>query len=130
MPVEVNYIDNGNGVEICLIDVVHGHEILKAKKALVEDRLFIGVQYQIIDKSNCTEYNVSAEDIEGVTEYDKIIAIINQNFITAIIESKTLQFSLTKLWQNIVRDFEFSNNSFNDRESALAWIVKEMELRG
>ncbi|MEY8204200.1 MAG: hypothetical protein RPR40_03910 [Bermanella sp.] len=134
MPVEVNYINSdsvvqGNGVEICLNGVVHGHEILKAKKQIVESKAFVGVHYQIIDKSNCTEFNVSAEEILGMTEYDKIIAIINQNFITAIIESRTLKFSLTRLWQNIVRDFNFNNQSFHDRHSALIWIVKEMELR-
>ena len=128
MPVKINYIADGRGVELCLTEVVHGHEFLQAKKELVENKLFIGVQYQIINKSNCTEYNVSAEEILGVSEYDKIIAIINQNFITAIIESNTLQYSLTSLWQKVVEDFNFKNNSFNDRESALAWIMKEMKL--
>ena len=105
---------------------ISGSEI---RKIIQEERELIE-QYQIIDKSNCTEYNVSAEEILGVTEYDKMIAIINQNFITAIIESSTLKFSLTRLWQKVVQDFDFNNNSFNDRKSALAWIMKEMEFRG
>ncbi len=126
MPVVVSYIDDGCGVEICLSDVVHGKEIIQAKKDIVENKSFVGVAYQLIDKTLCTEYNVTADEIVMVSEYDKIIAIINHDFVTAIVESNTLKYSLTKLWQNIVRDFDFKNNIFSDRETALQWVYEEL----
>jgi len=126
MPVVVSYIDNGNGVEICLSDVVNGKEIIQAKKDIVENKLFVGVAYQLIDKTQCTEYNVTADDVLMVTEYDKIIAIINHDFVTAIVESHTLRYNLTRLWQSIVREFDFNNNIFSDREAALKWVYSEI----
>ncbi len=127
MPVVVSYIDKGNGVEICLSGVVSGKEIIQAKKDIVENKSFVGVSYQLIDKTLCTEYNVTADEVLMVTEYDKIIAIINHDFITAIVESNTLKYNLTKLWQNIVIDFDFKNNIFSDREAALQWVYSEIK---
>ncbi len=74
--------------------------------------------------SLCTEYEVTAKDIALIAELDKKASIINPNIIVAIIESESLQFSLTEVWQEYVDEYLLKSKSFPDRNAALEWIAK------
>jgi len=126
MPVEVNLLE-GRGVEILATGVVYGHEIIKANKEIISNEDLGSIQYKLIDKSACTEYSVTADDIKKITKLNGLIAKANPNIIMAIVESKTLQFSVTDLWQTIVKKYNFENNSFQDREAALEWVKKNIK---
>lgn len=126
MPVEVNLLE-GSGVEIMATGVVYGHEIIKANNEIINNESLGNIQYQLIDKSACTEYSVTADDINKIAKLNSLIAKANPNIIMAIVESKTLQFSLTELWQTIVKKYNFENSSFQDREAALEWVKKNIK---
>lgn len=111
MPVEVNLLE-GSGVEIMATGLVYGHEIINANKEIINNESLGNIQYQLIDKSACTEYSVTADDINKIAKLNSLIAKANPNIIMAIVESKTLQFSLTELWQTIVKKYNFENSSF------------------
>lgn len=121
MPVEVNVLED-NGVEILASGVVYGDEIIKANQRLLNDMGLSKLRYKLIDKSACTEYAVTAADIEKMAELNRVIAEANPGIVVAIVESRTLQFSLTSLWQAIVNKWHLKNRNFNSREAALEWI--------
>ncbi|OOZ38875.1 hypothetical protein BOW53_13865 [Solemya pervernicosa gill symbiont] len=123
MAVDVVVLDGGEGVVVVGTGVVTGSEILDVQKRVYGEETLHKQRYQIIDKSKCTEYNVSAFEIEALAELDKAAAKVNPNIVFAIIESESLQFSLTSLWQANVESV-FKTESFKSRDDALAWIEK------
>jgi len=129
MGVEIKFSGNGVGVELHAFGVVHGREIIKANIEIYHPKHLRKQKYKIIDKSKCTEYNVSAKDIEFIAELDKEASLLNPRLLIAIIESKSLQFSLTGLWQAYVEGCGFNTKSFRDRHSALDWIAENLKSK-
>ncbi|MEO1945249.1 MAG: hypothetical protein ABGY11_13190 [Candidatus Thioglobus sp.] len=126
MSIEVNIENNGEGIEIVATGVVTGNEIIKAHKKIYDKAHLSCQKYHIIDKSKCIEYDVSAKDIESIAELDGKASEINPNIIIAIIESESLQFSLTETWQEYLKLNKnlFNTKSFTDRNSAIEWIAE------
>lgn len=127
MSVKVNILEDGKGVEIIASGVVTGSEILAIQRERYNEARFQKQRYQIIDKSQCTEYNVTYKDIDMISKYDREAAEVNQNIIIAIIESESLQFSLTQLWQTHIHDCALLTKSFKNRDNALKWIEKNLK---
>lgn len=127
MAVEVNLLEDGIGVEIIATGTVTGREIIQAHKKIYDINMLHGQRYHIIDKSKCTEYDVTAHDIEIIAELDKQAAAINPKIVIAIVESESLHFSLTKLWQAHVDDYVFKTKSFLGRGPALEWIDRNRQ---
>jgi len=128
MTVVVNFIDDDKGVEIVASDIVYGHEVIAANETIANSQQLASLQFHIIDKSNCIEYNVSSADIFQISKYDQLFTRINPNIVMAIIESKSLRYSLSILWQCIVKRHRLNNKSFIDRASALKWINEQLQL--
>jgi len=126
MSVKVNILENGKGVEMLLKGEVQGRDILLALDEVYNERNIESQEYQIIDKSKCTEYNVTCEEIEAIANVDKLASKTNSKIIMAIIESETLLFSLTELWQIQVEDFIFKSKAFIHRDHALEWIKENV----
>jgi hypothetical protein len=64
MAIRINYLDNGIGIEIIASGIVTGEEIIKAQEEIYNEENLKKQKYQIIDRTRCTEYQVSSEDIE------------------------------------------------------------------
>lgn len=76
MPVEVNLLEE-RGVEILATGVVYGHEIIKANEEILKNKNLVNMQYKLIDKSACTEYVVTADDISKISELSCLIVKAN-----------------------------------------------------
>ncbi|MCW9047284.1 MAG: hypothetical protein OQK46_04325 [Gammaproteobacteria bacterium] len=124
MSIEVNILDNGEGIEILASGIVYGRDIIQSHQKIYHEKHLKKQKYHIIDKSKCTEYDVTAKDIEMIAELDKKASKINPNIIIAVIESESLQFSLTGVWQAYVKNYIFKTETFQSREQAIDWITK------
>jgi len=122
MSIQINILDNGEGVEIKASGIVYGKDIINAHKEIYNEEHLIKQKYHIIDKSKCTEYDVSSDDIKFMASLDRAASLKNPQIIIAIIESEVLEFSLSSLWQAHVDDFIFKTKTFTDREHAMSWI--------
>jgi len=122
MAIKVNYIDNGKGVEIVATGSVTGKDIISAHKKIYAADALAAQRYHIIDKSQCTEYNVTASDIEAITQLDREAARVNANIIIAFVESSSLEFSLSEVWQAYVEAFIQHSRTFTNRSDAEQWI--------
>lgn len=125
MGIKVNRLDGGKGVDIRAEGVVHGAEIIAAHAQIYDQRYLARQRYQIVDKTRCTEYDVSASDIEQIAQLDKEASEINPDIRIAVIESRSLKFSLTELWQAHLASCPFVTKSFKDREAAMAWLAED-----
>ena len=127
MTINVNFIDNGRGVEILASGLVTGNEIISAHKEIYAPDKLESQRYHIIDKSQCTEYDVNASDIETMSQLDRDAAQVNAHIIMAIVESSCLKFSLSELWQAHVESFIEHSKSFSNRADAEQWISETLQ---
>ena len=127
MGVKVEILEDGRGVEVVAEGVVKGQQIIDAHSEIYDGRYLKRQRFQIVDKSRCTEYNVTADEIEAIAELDKKASLVNPDIKIAVIESQNLQFSLTELWQAHLANSEFQTRSFRDRASAMAWLSEVVE---
>lgn len=128
MTIEVNYIDNGNGVIIRQHDVVTGKEIINAHDEIYEQHKLCCQQYHIIDKSWCTEYNVTASEMKIISALDCKMAKHNSHIIMAVVESDYLHFSLTEVWQAYIEGVIKYSQSFTNQVDALRWIEEALQM--
>lgn len=122
MGIRIDILEQGRGVEVLAEGVVRGQDIIDAHKFIYDERYLKRQRYQIVDKSACTEYAVTADDIDAIAELDRKASRVNPDIVIAVVESRGLEFSLTELWQAHLAECTFLTKSFRDRESAIQWI--------
>ncbi len=126
MTIDINYVDEGRGVIMRICDEVNGKEVIDAQNKIYQQDKVSNLEYQIIDKSWCSEYNVTAEDIIEISTIFQKISKINSNLFIAIVESSMLQFSLTEVCQAHIADYVGDSKSFLNQNEALIWIREKL----
>lgn len=125
MPVQVNLLEDGIGVEILGIGIVHGREIIEAHDEIYPPDHLAQQRYHIIDRSETTKYFVSAEEVKAIAARDIEVAKINPNIIMAIVSPNTGLRTIAELWQVQVEDV-FTTKSFSNRRDADKWIAEQL----
>jgi hypothetical protein len=126
MAIQVNYIDNGMGIEIIASGVVTGEDIIEAHKKIYNEVNLKKQKYQIVDRSHCKEYKVSPEQIRSIAELDKAASITNPDIMIALIAPTAHQFGMSRMWQAYIEESHFLTKVFNDRRSADIWIEEQL----
>ncbi len=127
MPIEIKYIDGGIGIEFIGSGVVTGADIIAANKEIYRNENFSRQRYQIVDRTNCTEYRVSNEEIRIIAEQDKAASKTNPNIIVSLISTTDLQYGISRMYQAYVGDSGFLTEIFRDRKSAEEWIEEQFK---
>ena len=127
MTIQVNYLENGIGIEIIASGIVTGEEVIEAHKEIYNEENFKKQKYKIVDRTDCTKYQVYPEDIEKIGEMDDEASRINPNLIIAVISTTSLQHGMTRMWQAYMKNNVFIKKNFQDRISADNWINSYIE---
>ena len=128
MPIKINYINDGIGVEFVLSGLVTGTEIIEANKKIYSSKEKILKQkYQIIDRTHCKEYQVNAEEIKAIAEQDKAAAKHNPNIIMVFVATNALHFGASKMWEGYVGEGTFLTMVFKNRKSADKWLEEQLK---
>ena len=127
MTVQVKYLENGIGIEIIESGIVTGEEVIKAHKEIYNEENFEKQKYKIVDRTDCTKYQVYPEDIVKIAEMDDEASRINPNLIIAVISTTPLQHGMTELWRAYMKNDVFITKNFPDRTSADNWINSYIE---
>jgi hypothetical protein len=128
MSIKINYLRDGEGIEFIAFGGVTGTEVIEANKKIYNRGNLLRLKYKIVDRTNCTEYLVKAEEIQIIAEQEKEAAKVNPNFIIALISSSTLQYAMSRMWQLYVEANESGLRTavFKDRKSAEKWIKEQL----
>lgn len=118
MAIQINYLDKGIGIEIVATGKVTGEEIIRAHKEIYNEENLKKQKYQIIDRTHCTEYQVSSDEVEEISALDNKASEVNPNIIIALIAPTSLQYGISRMWQAYIKDDRFVTKIFEDRESA------------
>lgn len=127
MPIEIRYTDDRTGLDFCAVGSVTGREIIASSKKIYKDEAFEKLRYWIVDRSRCTHYEVSADEIRLIAELDKKAAKKNPDLITALISETDLQFGMSRMYETFVGESGFKTKLFKDRDSAEKWIQSELD---
>ena len=127
MTVQVKYLENGIGVEIIASGIVTGEEVIEANKQIYNEENFEKQKYKIVDRTDCTKYQLYPENIEKIAEIDDEASRINPNLIIAVISTTPLQLGMTRMWQAYMKNDVFITKNFPDRTSADNWINSYIE---
>ena len=122
MTIQVNYIDNGTGIELIASGIVTGEEIIESHKEIYKEENLKKIKYKIVDRSKCTKYQVYSEEIEKIAAMDDNASKVNPNLIIAVISTTTLQYGMTRMWQAYLKNSFFVTKNFPDRLSADKWL--------
>ena len=127
MTIQIKYTHDWVGVEFICSGVVTGADIIGANKEIYSNENFLRQRYQIVDRTNCTEYRVSNEEMRIIAEQDIAAAKINPNIIIALIATTDLQFGMSRVYHALVGDRGFLTEIFRDRKSAKEWIENQLK---
>ncbi len=126
MTIHINHIDDGVGIEIIATGIVTGEEIFTAHREIYNERNLGTQRYQLIDRSHCTEYRVTPEEIKKIAEIDRAASETNPDIIIALVSPTNLQFGMSRMWQAYVEESGFTTEVFHDRESAEKWLEEQL----
>jgi len=122
MTIQIKYLKNGIGIEIIESGIVTGEEVIEACKEIYNEENFEKQKYKIVDRIDCTKYQVYPEDIVKIAEIDDEASRINPNLMIAVISTTALQHGMTRMWQAYMKNDFFITKNFLDCTSADNWI--------
>ena len=129
MTIHVNYLKNGYGIEIIASGTVTGEEIIDAHKQIYKKETFKKLRYKIVDRTDCSKYQVYPDEIEKIAVMDDDASKINPNIIIAVISTTSLQYGMTRMWQAYLTNNLFITRNFSDRISADKWVKSYTEIQ-
>jgi len=118
MPIEVQYTDDNKGVNFIAVGEVSGKEIIESEKEIFKRDNFLSLKYWIVDRSRCTKYVVTSDEIKQIAVLDKNAAKINPKLLQVLISETDLQYGMSRMYQAYVDEDGFKTMIFRNREAA------------
>jgi hypothetical protein len=128
MPIKINFIDNGVGIEFISSGIVTGKEIIEANKKVYTRENLSKLKYKIVDRTTCSNYSVTTEEIKIIANQDNEAAKINPNVLIALISTTPLQYGMSRMWEAYTDDIGFQVGIFIDRDSADNWLRTKLNI--
>ena len=122
MPIEIKVTEDGVGVEFIVSGVLTGAEIIEANKQIYGDSNFTNLKYQLLDRTACTDFQVSSDEVQDIAEQEIAAARTNPEMVVAFVSTSDLQYGVSRMYQAYVDDKGFETELFRDRQSAQEWI--------
>ena len=128
MPITLKYINDGVGVEFVCSGLVTGAEIIEANKKIYgTTEKILKQKYQLIDRTQCTEYHITAEQMKNIAKQDKEAAKHNSTVIMVFVATNAQQFGVSRMWQEHVGESGFLTKIFRNRKSADKWLEQQLK---
>lgn len=124
MPVKINILENGAGIEFISSGIVTGKEIIEANRKIYTPEQLTKLKYKIIDRTTCKEYLVTNEEMRIIANQDIQASKINRNITIILVSPTKLQYGMTRMWQALSDETGFKSEIFTNRESADDYINK------
>ena len=126
MASQIKYTEDGLGIELSLSGSITGQDIIDALKQVYSDSRFVAARYLLADKTDCTEYEVSPDEVRQIAALDIVSSKVNPDLIEAHIAPSDIHFGTSRMWQAYVDQDRTTSHVFRDRKSALEWIHRNV----
>ena len=124
MPVTINILENGTGIEFISSGVVTGKDIIQANQKIYIPEYLSRLKYKIIDRTTCTDYLVTSEEMRTISNQDIEASKINRNITIILVTPTKLQYGMTRMWQAFTEITGWKSKIFENREIGNEYIKK------
>lgn len=124
MPVKINILENGSGIEFISSGVVKGIDIINANNKIYTPEHLARLRYKIIDRTTCTEYLVTSDEMRRIADQDIEASKINRSITIILVSPTKLQYGMTRMWQVLSDETGWKSEIFDTRENANDYINK------
>lgn len=125
MPVKINWLEEGRGVEFIASGVVTGAEIIAANRQIYQRGKLSKLRYKIVDRTGCTEYLLTSKEVETIADQDREAALVNPEIRMALVSTTPLQYGMSRVWQAHIDDTGLKTAIFEDRGRAEKWLSEQ-----
>ena len=126
MPIEINYIENNNGVILDYSGDVTGDELISVVMKIFDNDNFTSLKYWISDRSNCTKYDVGTSHANTIASLTEINYLKNPNLLVALVSPTDVEYGMSRMYQILSEDEGFNTMVFHNRSEADEWISSEL----
>ncbi|HUO65625.1 MAG TPA: hypothetical protein VMT97_18040 [Terriglobales bacterium] len=131
MPLSIEFLSGGRGLELVGSGVLTAQEILEAKGALLRspERLR-ELHHALIDITDVTELRVTHDDVlEFVTADMQIALIVPRPMAVAVVAPGDLAFGVARMWEGFAEVTRWNRHVFRSRPEAELWLRPWVEGR-
>jgi len=129
MPIEVHILHNGVGrVWICH-GVITGADFIANNERIFRSKSYEGVRWLLIDETDATLQDLSAEEIRTIREQDDRLAAVLPQLVTAVVAPNDFTFGMSRMWEILTERPGWSVRSFRSRPEAEAWLREEVRRK-
>lgn len=128
MPILVNVVDGGTGIEVYGYDHLSKEQLLTSKQEVYAGDNTIKQRYQLIDFTEVTSSDANLESIRELTAYDIEASRMNPNISIALVGQQDIVFGLGRMWQALLESTPFQVKICRSRKEAEEWIDKQLNI--
>lgn len=121
MPIEILYADDMT-VEYLCTGAITGGDIIKANQMVMDSGRLPGIIYKILNRTDCSSYEVSAEDVRSISVQEELAAKINADRVVLIISKTPVQYGMGRMYQSYIARHGFHTEFFDSKAAADEWI--------
>lgn len=122
MPIRINYFEDRKGVEYLASGTLTGLEIIAANKQVYTPTVLKELEYKIIDRTDCEEYDVTPDEIKSIVEQDVQASKIKPGFCHLLVSTTQVQYGMSRMWQMLTGEADLDVHHFMDRDQADEYI--------
>ena len=127
MPIEIQYTEDDMGIVFYAVGAVTGEEIIEKQGEIYRGEHFSNLRYWIVDRSRCTEYKITPDEIRKMAAMDNEAAKANPNLLMALISESDLQYGISRMFEAHLDENGFKTVVCRSRPEAEEWIRNEMD---
>lgn len=127
MSINLKFTDDKQGIYVTLKGKVTLEDfIVGASEAYTEDNIQ-AQQYQIIDFTNCSSFDLSNNDMREIARIDIEASQSNPDIKIAIIAATDVAFGMSRVYEAYADETGFDIKVFRKSEDAEAWIREKLK---
>ena len=107
-----------------------GRDILDANRRVYVGESLKRLSYQLIDRSECSEYLVSSDEMRLISRQEINTSKINPKITVIIVAPSAHQFGMSRMYQAMSQESGFDILIFHDRETADSFIATNFQDGG
>lgn len=129
MNIDIIYTNDGTGIIWLAGKYIYPQDISEANSLVLSDDRFKNVNYAILNFLNCTEFNISTENIPQLAEEDFLLSQINKNLHVAILSPEPYISNIAEAWKKTIDDTGWNIEIFGNKQSGIKWLEDSLKIK-
>ena len=122
MAIDLKFNDDRTGLEAIASNQVTKSDFMGACSEAFNNTNVVNQKYQILDFSQCTDFELSSDDINSLSQLAINASKINSNIIMAIIAPTDLVFGMSRIYEVYAEESGFKIKVFRNKSDAESWV--------